>query len=134
MANPLWTWEREIELEKEQIYQADIAVGDVRKKLEFRWTLYKNHGLVMHIRYDEFNHQEVLYTDHQRNAYKIALGRGKSRDRYTPYFVLYFKDFKDKKAYFKAYIDGVSAMVLEEDFLPTHEQINQSRLKAQENK
>lgn len=113
-ATPRWVWERELALEKEQVYQAEIVVGSVQKKLEFRWTLYKNQGLVMHIRYDDFNHQEVLYTDYQRNAFKVNLGRDRLQERQAPYLVIYFKEFKNKKAHLKLYIDGVSASVLSE--------------------
>ena len=77
---PLWAWERELELEKEQTYQATFQVGDVQKELLFRWTLYKNYGLVLHIRYDKFNHQVVLYTDYQRNSYKILLGNSTEKN------------------------------------------------------
>lgn len=120
-ATPRWSWERELALEKEQVYQAEIAVGSVQKKLEFRWTLYKNQGLVMHIRYDKFNHQEVLYTDYQRNAFRVKLGRDKAQERYTPYLIIYFKEFKNKKAHFKLYIDGISASILSESISPSTE-------------
>ena len=63
-ASPLWSWEKELSLEKEQTYQALIQVGDVQKELIFRWTLYKNYGLVIHLRYDKFNHQFVLYAEY----------------------------------------------------------------------
>lgn len=85
---------------------------------------------VLHIRYDGFNHQEVLYTDYQRNAFKIALGKGEAREKYAPSLVLYFKEFKDKKAYFKLYIDG-SAMIIGESLSPSDEQIKQARSDTQ---
>lgn len=111
---PLWVWEKSLELEKEQVYKADISVGNVQKILEFRWTLFKNKGLVLHIRYDKFNHQVVLYEDYQRNAYKIPLGRGNSEQKDEPHLVIYFKNFSDKKAHLKLYIEGIGASVISE--------------------
>ncbi len=97
---PIWAWEKDLSLEKEQVYKANFSVGAVQKELEFRWTLYKNYGLILHIRYDKFNHQVLLYTDYQRNAYKISLGRGNSSQKDDPHLIMYFKEFadKDKKA------------------------------------
>lgn len=114
-ATPLWTWEKELTLEKEQEYKAHFQVGEVQKELLFRWTLYKNEGLVMHIRYDKFNHQVILYTDYQRNAYRLALGRGESNKKDLPWLFIYFKDFQEKKAYFKLYTEGKGAILLDEN-------------------
>lgn len=120
-ASPLWSWEKELSLEKEQTYQALIQVGDVQKELIFRWTLYKNYGLVIHLRYDKFNHQFVLYADYQRNAYKISLGKDTQAHKENPHLLIYFKDFivKDEKAYFKLYIEGQGASVVNESISPS---------------
>ena len=55
-AQPAWVWHRELALAKEQNYRAMVSLAQVQKPLVLRWTLYKNYGLVMHIRYDSFNH------------------------------------------------------------------------------
>ena len=118
---PIWAWEKDLSLEKEQVYKANFSVGAVQKELEFRWTLYKNYGLILHIRYDKFNHQVLLYTDYQRNAYKISLGRGNSSQKDDPHLIMYFKEFadKDKKAHLKLYIEGQGAAVLDESISPS---------------
>lgn len=117
-ASPLWTWEQSIALEKEQLYKASFAVGEVQKELMFRWTLYKNAALVIHLQYDKFNHQFLLYNDYQRNAYRIPLGMGSATYKDTPHLAIYFKSFADKKAYFNLYIEGQGASVLNESFEP----------------
>ena len=121
-AAPLWLWEQELSLEKEQTYQATFAVGKVQKDLIFRWTLYKNYGLVLHIRYDKFNHQVVLYTDYQRNSYKIPLGKEVDGiHKLNPHLVMFFKEFsnEEEKAHLKLYIEGQGASVLSESISPS---------------
>ncbi|BDB66740.1 hypothetical protein Hc94105_0941 [Helicobacter cinaedi] len=114
-AIPQWSWEKSLELKKEQVYSANFDLGNVQKKLEFRWTLFKNQGLVLHIRYDKFNHQVVLYKDYQRNAFRIPLARGDNTLKDDPQLLLYFKDFADKKAHLKLYIEGLGVSVLDEN-------------------
>ncbi|WP_334086902.1 hypothetical protein [Helicobacter typhlonius] len=130
---PLWAWERELELEKEQTYQATFQVGDVQKELLFRWTLYKNYGLVIHIRYDKFNHQVVLYTDYQRNSYKILLGNSTEK-RAAPHLVMFFKEFinKEEKAYLKLYIEGQGVSVLDERISPSKKKAQDSESTEQD--
>lgn len=114
-AIPQWSWEKSLELKKEQVYSANFDLGNVQKKLEFRWTLFKNQGLVLHIRYDKFNHQIVLYQDYQRSAFRIPLARGDNTLKDDPQLLLYFKDFADKKAHLKLYIEGFGVSVLDEN-------------------
>lgn len=115
---PAWSWEKSLWLEKEQLYKARFSVGNVEKDFQFRWTLYKNHGLVLHIRYDKFNHQEVLYTDYQRSSFKIPLGMGQELHKDNPNLLLYFKEFAEKKAAFKLYIEGKGASLESEEIEP----------------
>lgn len=112
---PLFSWEKELSLQKEQLYSADVNVGSVTKPFKFRWTLFKNEGLVLHISYDKFNHQVILYKDYQRNSFKIPLGLGEDDLRDVPKLLLYFKDFNDKSAYFKLYIEGLGAFIENEN-------------------
>lgn len=115
---PHFSWERSLSLEKEQLYKARFVVGEVAKDFQFRWTLYKNKGLVLHIRYDKFNHQELLYTDYQRDSFTLPLGRAKEQYSDDPKLLLYFKDFKEKKADFKLYIEGRGASVESDEIEP----------------
>jgi hypothetical protein len=61
--------------------------------LKFRWTLYKNDGLVMHYVYQNIPYQNVLYKTPQLNGYKKYIAN--SDFVYSPYFIIYFKDFKN---------------------------------------
>lgn len=127
---PQWSWERELWLEKEQQYKASFDVRGVSKELILRWTLYKNKGLVLHIQYDKFNHQEVLYTDYQRNAFKITLGREEAAQKVEPKLLIYFKDFKDGKAFLKLYIEGNGANLLNEELGESPSKLKKERAKA----
>lgn len=130
---PIWAWEKDLSLEKEQVYKANFSVGAVQKELEFRWTLYKNYGLILHIRYDKFNHQVVLYTDYQRNSYKILLGNSTEK-RAAPHLVMFFKEFinKEEKAYLKLYIEGQGVSVLDERISPSKKKAQDSESTEQD--
>ncbi|WP_300448997.1 hypothetical protein [Helicobacter mastomyrinus] len=118
-ASPVWLWKKSLSLEKEQVYTAHFKVGGVQKELRFRWTLFKNYGLVLHLNYDKFNHQIVLYTDYQRNAYKIPLGMEDRAYKDKPHLVMYFKSFSDEKAHLNLYIEGQGVAVLDDSLLQT---------------
>ncbi|WP_395003595.1 hypothetical protein [uncultured Helicobacter sp.] len=111
-AQPAWVWHRELTLAKEQNYRAMVSLAQVQKPLVLRWTLYKNYGLVMHIRYDSFNHQVVLYQDYQRSDFALGLGENPAQ---KPRLHIFFKDFADKKALLRLYIEGEGASIGEEN-------------------
>jgi hypothetical protein len=64
--------------------------------LKFRWTLYKNRGLVMLYNYENHSFQNVLYKDYQLNGYKIYITKHDLVN--DPYLMVYFRDFKDNLA------------------------------------
>lgn len=102
-----WKANRTIELKKDEFYVIKLQANQAQKTLYFRWTLLKNEGLVVHLNYDSFPHQFVLYEDYQRNCYQINLW--KAQERYysqEPYFLLCFKDYKrvDKIATLNFYL------------------------------
>ena len=111
-ATPQWSWQRELELQKEQNYRASFLLDSVEKPFVMRWTLYKNYGLLLHIRYDSFNHQVILYKDYQRSDFTLPLGENPKR---PPILHIFFKDFADKKAHLKLYIEGVGASLGSEE-------------------
>lgn len=111
-ATPQWSWQRELELQKEQNYRASFLLDSVEKPFVMRWTLYKNYGLLLHIRYDSFNHQVILYKDYQRSDFTLPLGENPKR---PPILHIFFKDFVDKKAHLKLYIEGMGASLGSED-------------------
>jgi len=70
--------------------------------LKFRWTLYKNRGLVMLYNYENHPFQNVLYKNYQLNGYKIYITKhDEPRD---PYLMLYFRSFSDNIAEFQVLI------------------------------
>lgn len=93
-----WKAERFIELNKDEFYILTLQANSVEKTLFFRWTLLKNEGLVVHLNYDTFPHQFILYQDYQRACYTIPLL--KAEQRYyaqEPFFMLCFKDYHRAK-------------------------------------
>lgn len=94
----------EIELSKDEIKYVDILIGQKKKTLSFRWTLYKDNGLVMHIKYDNLPHQSILYKNHA-NSYKVMLSTSLT-SYMNPYLIIYFIDFDDKnrKAKFRYHL------------------------------
>lgn len=106
-APPEWKAERFVELKKDEFYVLTLQADDSQKTLFFRWTLLKNEGLVVHLNYDSFPHQFILYQDYQRTCYEIPLWKADQR-YYTrePFFMLCFKDYHraNKIATLKFYI------------------------------
>lgn len=90
-----WKAQNTIELKKDEFYAITMQANEVQKTLYFRWTLLKNDGLVVHLNYDSFPHQFVLYADYQRNCFQIPLWKPvEGYYREEPYFLLCFKDYK----------------------------------------
>ena len=93
-APPEWKEERFLELQKDEFYTLVFKANEAEKRLFFRWTLHKNRGLVVHLNYDYFPHQFILYQDYQRNCYKIPLFKEEpTKYSEAPYFMLCFKDY-----------------------------------------
>ncbi|WP_394908481.1 hypothetical protein [uncultured Helicobacter sp.] len=111
-AQPMWVWQKDLTLAKEQNYRAKVFLAQAQKPLVMRWTLYKNYGLVMHICYDAFNHQVILYKDYQRSDFTLGLGDNPEQ---KPKLHIFFKDFADKKALLRLYIEGEGASIGEEN-------------------
>lgn len=95
----------EIELSKDEIKSINLFVNNTTKTLSFRWTLYKDRGLVMHLNYDNNPHQFILYKE-KLNSFKIPLSHTSLSNIPNPYIIIYFIDFdsKDKKAKFRYYL------------------------------
>lgn len=109
-APPDWKSEKFLDLNKDEFYIVTLQANESQKTLYFRWTLLKNNGLVMHLNYDYFPHQFILYRDYQRNCYKVPLFKEEQKNYSEgPFFMLCFKDYnrKTKVATLKYYIyDG----------------------------
>ncbi len=96
-APPVWKAEKFIELNKDEFYLLTLQTQEAKaaqKTLFFRWALLKNEGLVMHLNYDAFPHQFILYKDYQRTCYKVPLLKeGQKTYEEGPFFMLCFKDY-----------------------------------------
>lgn len=103
----------EIELSKDEMKTISLSVNNVRKSLSFRWTLYKDNGLVMHFEYDNFPNQAVLYKN-KLNSYRIVLEKVAKNDiNDNPNIVIYFVDFniKTNKAKFRYHLFNFNSNV-----------------------
>ncbi|WP_233704040.1 hypothetical protein [Helicobacter mesocricetorum] len=122
-APPQWKAEKFLELQKDEFYLLNLQVNEAQKTLYFRWTLLKNNGLVMHLNYDYFPHQFILYQDYKRNCYTLPLL--KAEQKYyapEPFFMLCFKDYHrgQKIATLKYYIyeGGRDFNIIDERIVP----------------
>ncbi len=87
---------REIEkmsLKKDEQKKILVKYNDKKKLFKFRWTLYKNGGLVIFRSYDKIVAQNVLYLRHQNQSFRFDL-KTKGADSYNvPYILVKFKEF-----------------------------------------
>ncbi|WP_051400908.1 hypothetical protein [Helicobacter canis] len=95
-AKPIWDIQEQLSLRKDEIYTQEFALSGVPKTLKLYWTLYKNYGLVVHLQYDKFPYQFVLYTDYKRKSFTLPLSQGQDIDK-TAYLLLSFRDFDEQE-------------------------------------
>ncbi|PAF53338.1 hypothetical protein BKH42_06360 [Helicobacter sp. 13S00482-2] len=93
---PIWNTSENIILKKDEVYSGILYQGYLKKPLFFRWTLYKNKGLVVYLNYDKFPYQFILYRDYQRESFKLELSQKDVGNDFS-YLYLSFKDFDEKK-------------------------------------
>ena len=105
-STPNWNSKETIYLTKDEFYQKIIEEGVRKKRLYFRWTLFKNEGLVIHLNYDGFNHQFILYKHYGLNRFKLNLLPKYNYEKESSFMLLIFKDIDiiDKNATFELYI------------------------------
>lgn len=92
---------------------------NIHKPLKLRWTLYKNEGVVMHLKYDHFPHQFILYKEYGLDQYTLNLSdtQGVARVQNGAKLKIFFKNINnpyiDTKAMasFKIYLEGNAALV-----------------------
>ena len=73
-----WSHSEKVILEKDKFYTAWIykdqgSSKEYKKILYFRWTLFHNNILTMHLNLEKFNHQFVLKKALFRDSYKLTL-------------------------------------------------------------
>lgn len=94
----VWTQTKRFEMGKDEVQRLRISDGVFQKELFFRWTLFHNEGIVLHINYDGFVSQNILYKKYKQDAKKIILFPTANRAKNDSYLFIKFVDyFYDKK-------------------------------------
>ena len=96
-----------IKLKKDEQKKILVKYDNFVKLFEFRWTLYKNGGLVIHRSYDKIISQNVLYTRYKNNSFRLELkSTGASKTYSTPYMLVKFEefDYKTNEAIIKLFL------------------------------
>lgn len=97
MSKDYWTSQYVVELKKDEILQIELTPKQGKQKiLTYRWTLHKDGGLVVILRYDGFVKQFVLYPNYQVDKFKVFL-YPETETYMKPFFLLKFLDFDRRK-------------------------------------
>ncbi|BBG65611.1 hypothetical protein NNO_0908 [Hydrogenimonas sp.] len=96
-----WDHNAAFSLKKDRWQSVRIDEGGRIHNLRFRWTLYKNGALVMHVEYDRRKFQPLLYRRYRLDAFRFELyakADDSSRERFeSPYALIVFRAFDEKK-------------------------------------
>lgn len=88
---------RVIKLKKDEQKKILVKYDEQEKLFKFRWTLYKNGGLVLFRSYDKIVAQNILYLRHKNQSFRLEL-KPKGADHYNvPYLLVKFKEFDYEK-------------------------------------
>ena len=88
---------KKIVLKKDEQTKILVKYQNYEKLFKFRWTLYKNEGLVMFYSYGSRVKQNILYLNGTNQSFKVYL-KTKGADFYeVPYFLVKFKEFDKEK-------------------------------------
>lgn len=104
---------RIIPLKKDEQKKILVEYGSVKKLFKFRWTLYKNGGLVILRSYDRIVAQNILYLNHKNQSFRLDL-KSKGADFYNvPYLLVKFKefDYEKNRAVFGFYLSDKNGQV-----------------------
>ncbi|NPA55217.1 MAG: hypothetical protein GXO40_02515 [Epsilonproteobacteria bacterium] len=93
MSGDYWWVEDTVFLKKDYPVEYKIYYNGEVYKLKFRWTLYKNDGLVMLYNFKNHPYQNILYKNTPLNGFKKYIAFVDSVK--TPFFLVLFKDIKD---------------------------------------
>jgi len=107
---------KKIQLKKDQIQRIIVKYNGREKEFFFRWTLYKNNGLVMFRSYDKIVAQNILYLRKTSRSFRVELKPSGLNFYNKPYLLVMFKDFdyKTRKAKFELFLsDDTKRIVLE---------------------
>jgi len=94
---PSYWWINDtIYLKKDYTAIYTISYKNQQFTLKFRWTLYKNDGLVMLYNYEGHPYQNILYKQEEINGFKKFIKWNIAPN--SPYFMIYFRDFSNNIA------------------------------------
>jgi len=96
----------EVSLQKDEQKKILVKYDSNERLFKFRWTLYKNGGLVIHRSYDGMVAQNILYLRNKNRSFRLEL-KPRGADFYNvPYVLVKFKefDFEKKKATFELFL------------------------------
>ena len=97
---------REVSLQKDEQKKILVKYDSNERLFKFRWTLYKNGGLVIHRSYDGVVAQNILYLRNKNQSFRLEL-KPRGADFYAvPYVLVKFKEFnfEKKKAKFELFL------------------------------
>ncbi len=97
------TLEIDLDLKKDEVVNATISASkdsqsiSETKNFTLRWTLYRNKGLVVLVRYDKYPYQFILYKDYMLNSWTLNLldPQGINRALNQPQLKIYFIGIDD---------------------------------------
>ena len=88
---------RNISLKKDVQKEILVKYDSQKKLFKFRWTLYKNGGLVIHRSYDKIVAQNILYQRYNNQSFRVPLKPFGYKDYNMPYILVKFKKFDVEK-------------------------------------
>ena len=103
-----------ISLKKDEHARILVRYDDKEKFFKFRWTLYKNGGLIIHRSYDREVSQNVLYLRNKNQSFRVEL-KPRGADFYNvPYLLVKFKkfDYEKREAIFEIYISDAKSQII----------------------
>ena len=108
---------KEISLKKDEQKKILVKYANKEKLFNFRWTLYKNGGLVIFRSYDKIVAQNVLYLRHENQSFRVELMPSGTNYGNLAYLLVKFKEFKQesKEAVFEIFLFDKKEQVLLED-------------------
>jgi hypothetical protein len=88
---------KEFFLKKDEQKKILVKYDSKEKLFKFRWTLYKNEGLVIHRSYDKIVAQNILYLNGRNQSVRQELMTRGTHGYRVPYILLKFKKFDTEK-------------------------------------
>jgi len=97
---------RQYELKKDETKKILVKYGTSQKIFSFRWTLYKNDGLVVFSSYDQIVSQHILYLNYHNQSIRVELKPRGAYEYNVPYILVKFVkfDFAKQKAKFEIWL------------------------------